>query len=93
MLVSFSTPVTHMRQVKPNSLHLVLPETEARQVIVQGWGEFYPLVLQGVMPPTYIPSLPLTGRWTSLSRRSRTPLLRGPTATGRRESCLTDWRP
>ena len=36
------------------SLHLVLPEDVAREVIAGGWAEFHPLVEQGVLPPTNV---------------------------------------
>lgn len=42
----------HLHPASDGSLHLVLPEAEARAVIERGWGEFHPLVAQGVMPPT-----------------------------------------
>ncbi len=32
----------------------MLPEPVARQVIDRGWGEFHPLVEQGMMPPTNV---------------------------------------
>ncbi|MEA2684053.1 MAG: hypothetical protein QOK05_2381 [Chloroflexota bacterium] len=46
------TEFAHLHPPYDGSLHLVLPEAEARQVIALGWGEFHPLVEQGVMPPT-----------------------------------------
>lgn len=42
----------HLHPRYDGSLHLVLPEPLARAVIERGWGEFHPLVAQGVMPPT-----------------------------------------
>jgi phospholipase/carboxylesterase len=46
------TEFAHLHPPYDGSLHLVLPEEEARTVIELGWGEFHPLVEQGVMPPT-----------------------------------------
>ena len=46
------TEFAHLHPPYDGSLHLVLPEPAARQVIELGWGEFHPLVQQGVMPPT-----------------------------------------
>lgn len=48
------TEFAHLHPAHDGSLHLVLPEDEARQVIARGWGEFHPLVAQGVMPPTTV---------------------------------------
>lgn len=45
------TEFAHLHPPYDGSLHLVLPEAQARQVIAHGWGEFHPLVEQGVMPP------------------------------------------
>ena len=46
------TEFAHLHPQEDGSLHLILPERLAKQVIEQGWGEFHPLVLQGMMPPT-----------------------------------------
>lgn len=46
------TEFAHLHPPRDGSLHLVLPEAAARQVIELGWGEFHPLVDQGIMPPT-----------------------------------------
>jgi phospholipase/carboxylesterase len=46
------TEFAHLHPHEDGSLHLILPEPLARQVIERGWGEFHPLVQQGVMPPT-----------------------------------------
>jgi len=46
------TEFAHLHPPSDGSLHLILPEDEARVVIEKGWGEFHPLVLQGVMAPT-----------------------------------------
>ena len=46
------TEFAHLHPQDDGSLHLVLPEPLAKQVIERGWGEFHPLVPQGVMPPT-----------------------------------------
>jgi phospholipase/carboxylesterase len=46
------TEFAHLHPTYDGSLHLVLPEPMALQVIERGWGEFHPLVAQGVMPPT-----------------------------------------
>lgn len=46
------TEFAHLHPSYDGSLHLVLPEPLAREVIAKGWGEFHPLVAQGVMPPT-----------------------------------------
>jgi phospholipase/carboxylesterase len=44
----------HLHPAYDGSLHLVLPEPAAREVIARGWGEFHPLVEQGGMPPTMV---------------------------------------
>lgn len=44
----------HLHPAYDGSLHLVLPEAEAREVIAKGWGEFHPLVEQGIAPPTNV---------------------------------------
>jgi phospholipase/carboxylesterase len=46
------TEFAHLHPAQDGSLHLILPEANAREVIAHGWGEFHPLVAQGVMPPT-----------------------------------------
>ena len=46
------TEFAHLHPEEDGSLHLVLPEPLARQVIERGWGEFHPMVQQGMMPPT-----------------------------------------
>jgi hypothetical protein len=46
------TEFAHLHPGYDGSLHLILPEPLARQVIERGWGEFHPLVQQGMMPPT-----------------------------------------
>jgi len=46
------TEFAHLHPAHDGSLHLILPEPLARDVIAKGWGEFHPLVEQGVMPPT-----------------------------------------
>ena len=46
------TEFAHLHPPYDGSLHLVLSEAEAREVIARGWGEFHPLVEQGIMPPT-----------------------------------------
>lgn len=46
------TEFAHLHPPHDGSLHLVLPEEDARGVIALGWGEFHPLVEQGVMPAT-----------------------------------------
>jgi phospholipase/carboxylesterase len=46
------TEFAHLHPHEDGSLHLILPEPLARQVIERGWGEFHPLVQQGMMPPT-----------------------------------------
>ncbi|MFY9614725.1 MAG: luciferase family protein [Candidatus Dormiibacterota bacterium] len=48
------TEFAHLHPASDGSLHLVLPEPQAREVIAKGWGEFHPLVEQGVMPPTNV---------------------------------------
>ena len=45
------TEFAHLHPPYDGSLHLVLPEAQARQVIARGWGEFHPLVEQGIMQP------------------------------------------
>lgn len=44
----------HLHPAYDGSLHLVLPEAAAREVIDRGWGEFHPMVERGMMPPTTI---------------------------------------
>jgi phospholipase/carboxylesterase len=46
------TEFAHLHPEEDGSLHLVLPEDSAREVIARGWGEFHPLVQQGLMSPT-----------------------------------------
>jgi Family of unknown function (DUF5519) len=46
------TEFAHLHPEEDGSLHLILPEEGAREVIAQGWGEFHPLVREGVVPPT-----------------------------------------
>ena len=46
------TEFAHLHPSDDGSLHLILPEALAREVIERGWGEFHPLVQQGLMPPT-----------------------------------------
>ncbi len=46
------TEFAHLHPPYDGSLHLTLPEPVARAVIDLGWGEFHPLVEQGVLPPT-----------------------------------------
>ncbi|HEV1998240.1 MAG TPA: luciferase family protein [Candidatus Dormibacteraeota bacterium] len=48
------TEFAHLHPPYDGSLHMVLPEAVAREVIARGWGEFHPLVEQGVMPPTNV---------------------------------------
>lgn len=48
------TEFAHLHPAYDGSLHVVLPEAAARQVIDSGWGEFHPLVAQGLMPPTNV---------------------------------------
>ncbi|HXA43265.1 MAG TPA: luciferase family protein [Candidatus Solibacter sp.] len=48
------TEFAHLHPAYDGSLHIVLPEPVARQVIERGWGEFHPLVEQGMMPPTNV---------------------------------------
>lgn len=48
------TEFAHLHPSYDGSLHIVLPEAAARQVIELGWGEFHPLVSQGLMPPTNV---------------------------------------
>jgi phospholipase/carboxylesterase len=48
------TEFAHLHPTYDGSLHLVLPEAQARTVIARGWGEFHPLVEQGGMAPTNI---------------------------------------
>ncbi|MDQ6748259.1 MAG: DUF5519 family protein [Candidatus Dormibacteraeota bacterium] len=46
------TEFAHLHPAHDGSLHVMLLEADAREVIARGWGEFHPLVAQGVMPPT-----------------------------------------
>lgn len=46
------TEFAHLHPPYDGSLHIVLPEALAERAIAQRWGEFHPLVTQGVMPPT-----------------------------------------
>jgi hypothetical protein len=46
------TEFAHLHPEEDGSLHLILPEEVAREVIALGWGEFHPLVREGVLPPT-----------------------------------------
>jgi phospholipase/carboxylesterase len=46
------TEFAHLHPPYDGSLHLVLSEAQARDVIARGWGELHPLAEQGVMPPT-----------------------------------------
>lgn len=48
------TEFAHLRARHDGSLHLFLPEPDARYVIEQGWGEFHPVVTMGMYPPTLI---------------------------------------
>ncbi len=48
------TEFAHLHPAHDGSLHVVLPEAAARQVVDLGWGEFHPLVAQGLMPPTNV---------------------------------------
>jgi hypothetical protein len=48
----YGAEFAHMHPASDGSLHIILPEPLAREVIAKGWGEFHPLVVQGVMPPT-----------------------------------------
>lgn len=48
------TEFAHLHPPHDGSLHLVLPEDVAREVIAGGWGEFHPLVEHGVLPPTNV---------------------------------------
>jgi hypothetical protein len=46
------TEFAHLHPSEDGSLHVILPEELAREVIARGWGEFHPLVQQGLVPPT-----------------------------------------
>ena len=48
------TEFAHLHPPHDGSLHLMLPEVQARAVIDAGWGEFHPLVIAGVLPPTQL---------------------------------------
>jgi phospholipase/carboxylesterase len=48
----YGTEFAHLHPPYDGSLHLTLPELDARTVIELGWGELHPLVEQGVLPPT-----------------------------------------
>ena len=48
------TEFAHLHPAYDGSLHLALPPELARAVIDAGWGEFHPLVEQGVMPATQL---------------------------------------
>ncbi len=44
----------HLHPPCDGSLHLVLPPALAERVVERGWGEFHPLVAEGVLPPTVV---------------------------------------
>ncbi len=44
----------HLHPPYDGSLHLVLPPALAERVVERGWGEFHPLVAEGVLPPIYV---------------------------------------
>ena len=48
------TEFAHLHPAYDGSLHVVLPEAAARQLVDLGWAEFHPLVAQGLMPPTNV---------------------------------------
>lgn len=48
------TEFAHLHPAYDGSLHLALPEPQARAVIDAGWGEYHPLVAHGIMPPTQL---------------------------------------
>lgn len=42
----------HLHPPHDGSLHLLLPQEQAAEVIAKGWGELHPLARMGAMPPT-----------------------------------------
>jgi Family of unknown function (DUF5519) len=49
-----STEFAHLHGVDDGSLHLCLPEDQAVDAIAQGWAEYHPAVLMGMLPPTLV---------------------------------------
>lgn len=49
-----STEFAHLHGARDGSLHALLPEGEAAEVVAKGWGEFHPLVHTGHCPPTLL---------------------------------------
>ncbi|MDT7883899.1 MAG: DUF5519 family protein [Thermoflexus sp.] len=50
----FGYEFAHLHPPYDGSLHLSLPPELAERVVERGWGEFHPLVAQGVLPPIYV---------------------------------------
>lgn len=48
------TEFAHLHHRRDGSLHLFLPEQDARLVVELGWGEFHPVVALGMWPPTLV---------------------------------------
>ncbi|SEH00010.1 phospholipase/carboxylesterase [Nonomuraea solani] len=49
-----STEFAHLHGARDGSLHALLPEGEAADIVAKGWGEFHPLVASGHCPPTLL---------------------------------------
>ncbi len=44
----------HVHPSYDGSMHMMLPEDVAHEVVQKGWGEPHPLVPEGRMPPTLV---------------------------------------
>lgn len=44
----------HVHPPYDGSMHMMLPEDDAREVLERGWGEHHPLVPEGRLPPTAV---------------------------------------
>ncbi|REF00957.1 luciferase family protein [Thermomonospora umbrina] len=49
-----TTEFAHLHRRSDGSLHITLPEAEARKVIAKEWGELHPVVKMGYFPPTLV---------------------------------------
>ncbi|MEV1172498.1 luciferase family protein [Nonomuraea sp. NPDC049784] len=49
-----STEFAHLHGDHDGSLHALLPEGEAAEVVAKGWAEFHPAVHEGRHPPTLV---------------------------------------
>ncbi|OEK07220.1 hypothetical protein BFP71_02125 [Roseivirga misakiensis] len=48
------TEFAHFHPKPDYSLHLGLPERDAEVIILNGWGEWHPLIERGILPPNII---------------------------------------